>query len=104
MRRSDFKDINQAVRGRWPIREETRSNLMETLAYIISHPNLFDPKIVINAGQTLLNADRINMEDEAVERSKPKPIEITIDGQTRIDFSTFTDDELAVFVEGGKRE
>ena len=83
--------------------QANRLRLMATLNWIIEHPDDFEPRIVINACQAVLHADRINMEDEAVERSKPKPIVIEQGERVKLDFSKFSDDELAEFVEGGYR-
>lgn len=102
--RSGVKMITRALEGRWPIAPETRLKLTRTLAHIIDNPDLFGARIVVNAAQALLNADKLNMEQEARESDTKQPIAIEVNGRKRLDFSHLTDEELERFVEGGGRE
>lgn len=101
--RADTRLIGDAIRGRWPISPRNRKFLVETLAFIIENPDRFDTRIVVNASQALLNADKLNMEQEARDMGVKKPVAIEANGRSRLDFSKFSDEELERYLEGGGR-
>lgn len=96
MRTADVKLFNRAIRGRWPMSEETRARVIETLDHIVANPDRFDVRTVIAASKTLMEADRINLKDE--DRTAKAPIMIEDNGTQRVDFSHMTDAEIDAYI------
>jgi hypothetical protein len=89
----------QAIRGRWPIRPESRQRIIDTLTLIATHPDIVGTREAVAAAKALLDADRINQEDELREKKAPQLVQGE-DGRTRVDFSSMNDEELDAFLEG----
>lgn len=92
--------VGQAIRGRWPIRDQDRPRIIEALVMIATAPEMYGIREGVAAAKALLDADRLNQADEALERKQPRLVQDPETGRTRVDFSAFTNDELDAFLEG----
>lgn len=97
--REDIRMVGQAIRGRWPIRPESRQRIIDTLTLIATHPEVVGSREAVAAAKALLDADKINQEEELRERKQPQLIQDPT-GKTRVDFTTFSDEELDAYLEG----
>lgn len=97
--REDVRMVGQAIRGRWPIRPEMRQVVMDALLTVATHPAFIGTREQIGAAKALLDADKINQEEELRERKQPQLITDPETGKTRVDFSEFSDEELDAYLE-----
>lgn len=97
--RNDARTVRQAMRGRWPMSEEMRARIVETLALIATGQVATDGRTLVAAAKCLVEADKVNLEVEAGEIRRPDMVEAG--GTTRVDFSKMTDAEVEAFIERG---
>ncbi len=96
--RADVRMMGQAIRNRWPIREEMRAKVMDTLTFIALDPINCGFRESVAAAKALLDADRLNMEEEVRQHKGPEVIELG-DGRKKLDFSKMSDEELDAFLQ-----
>lgn len=99
--REDLRMTGQAIRGRWPIRPEKRQHIIDVLTTIATSPGMCGPRESIAAAKALLDADRINQEDELRQVKAPAEL-VAPDGTKRLDFSHMTDQELDAWVQANQ--
>src|SRR3954447_25850700 len=95
----DIRMQARAIRGRWPIRPERRQQIVDTLSFIATNPHTCGVREAVAAAKALLDADRINIDDEARQVRGPELIEVA--GRVKVSFESMTDEELDRFIESG---
>lgn len=63
---SDVKLLNRALKNRWPMSDALRANVVESLATVLKVAG-DDPRAVVGAARALIEADRLNMEQENLD-------------------------------------
>ncbi len=98
--REDIRLQCRAIRERWPVREEKRREIVDTLFFAATHHEICGVREAVAAARTLIKADRINMEDEAraAEELRSVPVE---PGDPDPDFEAMSDAELERYIRSG---
>jgi hypothetical protein len=73
--RADIATIHSAITSRWPISEELKAHIVETIVSIVRDSKYARNKIA--AARVLLDIDRINLEQEKREQPESKRVELT---------------------------
>jgi hypothetical protein len=96
-RKSDARMFDTALKGHWPLSEDIRARVVETLVRVIAHP-YSDARAIVGASRTLIEADKVNHDVLAAAPVQPKRV-TQPDGRSRLDFSDMTDDELQTYLD-----
>lgn len=93
--RTDVSMALKALKQRWPISQEKREKIIEWLMNVAEFSE--DSRARVNAGKALIEADKLNMEDEKRAAGGDKlTVDITSGGKPlgAGDVRQLTDDEL----------
>jgi hypothetical protein len=98
--REDIRLYCRAIRGRWDVPEGKRQEIVDTLVFAATHPDICGAREMVAAARALLAADRINMEDEARAAAEIRSHRIE-PGDPGPDFRAMSDEELERFIRTG---
>jgi hypothetical protein len=89
--------VRRAIKERWPIPEHLRERLPEILASIAEKST--DDRARVAAGKTLLEADKLNQEQERRDQRIPDRVDVTSGGKPiaaaiPVDLKALSDEQL----------
>ncbi|HYE16909.1 MAG TPA: hypothetical protein VEA69_00570, partial [Tepidisphaeraceae bacterium] len=91
-KRKELNLIRRAFKERWAIPPKVREELVKRLREVID--NETDSRAVVAAAKAILEADRLNMEQEKRDGDIPDRVDVTSGGKP-LDRDSLTADDLA---------
>lgn len=77
--RHDAKVIGRAIRERWPIPDDVRASIPLFLGAIVAGSD--DARAQVAAARALIEADKVNMEQEKRDEGIPDRVDVTTQGK-----------------------
>jgi hypothetical protein len=92
VRRWEMRLARRAMKQRWPISDQLRKDIVTRLRAVIRAPEC--ERSLVHAAKALLDADKLNMEQEKRDQGIADRIDITSGGQpiTKVILGTDDDD------------
>lgn len=72
----DARLLGRSITSRWNLTEDRRERVVASLVSICTDDEI-DPRARVNAGKSLIEADKLNMEQEKREQEIPDRVELT---------------------------
>lgn len=91
----NIKLAAQAIRQRWPMSAEQRKEIVDWLLIVVACTD--DARAKVNAAKALIEADKLNMEQEKRDQCIPDRIDVTSGGRpiaSAAELQSLTDEEL----------